>query len=92
MRTKQGRVFLYDFKEFLSDAKSFVSSLVNDAEHGGSMIMNPDDRVVYADYEKHREFENRTVIEAVRHLRNFISDALDTLNIPDIKNLRNPGK
>ncbi len=92
MRVKQGRVFLYDLRDFLNDAKVFISGLVADAEFGGSTILNPDEKVIYADYEKYRMFENWSVIDSIRYMKKFVTEVLDILNVPDLKNLKNTGK
>lgn len=86
MRTKQGRVFLVDFGDFLGSAKEFLSDIVADAESGGNMITNKDGTVSYASYETYRFFEGWNVLDAVRYLNTFIAEAIDYLNIPDLRN------
>ena len=87
MRVKQGRVFLYDLSEFLKGAKNFVSTLISDAEFGGTMIINRDEIVEYADYETYKTFANNTVFEALKYMKKFLNEALQVIKVPDIKKI-----
>jgi hypothetical protein len=84
MRVKQGRVFLFALYEFLKKARKFVSNLVSDAEFGGTMILNPDEKVVYANYENYKTFENWEVIESLKYVKNFFDEALEVVKMPDV--------
>ena len=84
MRVKQGRVFLFALYEFLKKARKFVASLVADAEFGGTMILNPDEKVIYAGYEKYKTFENWEVIESLKHMKDFFDEALEVIKMPDV--------
>lgn len=92
MRQKQGRVFLFDFVEFLNDAKQFISNLVADAEFGGSMVLNADEKIVYADYEKYRMFDDWSVLEALKYLKKFLTEVIEFINVPDLKKSEKPRK
>ena len=92
MRQKQARVFLFDFVEFLNDAKLFISSLVADAEFGGSMVLNAEEKIVYADYEKYRMFDDWSVLEALQYLKKFLTEVIEFINVPDLKKTEKPRK
>jgi hypothetical protein len=85
MRNKQARIFLFELDEFFKATKTLVSSLISDAEFGGTMVLNPEDKIQYADYESSRMFEGKSVLEALKYMREFLGEALQVINIPDIK-------
>jgi len=85
MRNKQARVFLFELSEFFKMAKTLVSALISDAEFGGTMVLNPEDKIEYADYESSRMFEGKTVLEALKYMKEFLGEALQVINVPDIK-------
>ncbi len=84
MRVKQGRVFQMELNEFLKKARDFVVNLVSDAEFGGTMILNPDDPIAYAEYETYRMFENVKVIDALRFMKNFLEETQKVIRMPDL--------
>ncbi|HSV97217.1 MAG TPA: hypothetical protein VLM75_09805 [Spirochaetota bacterium] len=90
MRIKQGRVLLFDLHEFFKEAREFVTSLLSDAEFGGTMVLNHDEIISYADYETHHTFAGFSVAEALKRLRQFIEEALEVINLPEIKKLEKP--
>lgn len=85
MRVKQGRLFLYDLNEFIKSAKNFVATLISDAEFGGTMIKNPDEVIIYADYESYSTFANMQIIEALKFMKNFLNEASQVIKVPDVK-------
>ncbi len=87
MRIKQGRVFLYDISEFFKNAKNFVTGLISESDFGGVMITNPDEKIVYADYENYKTYEGWTVIDALKHMKKFMNEALEVIRVPDIKKM-----
>lgn len=86
MRIRQGRLFLFDLYEFFKSARNFISNLISDSDFGGTMILNPEEKVVYADYEKYRMFEGINALDAMKYMKKFISEALEVINVPEIKN------
>jgi len=84
MRVKQGRIFLLTLYDFFKKARQFVSNLVSDAEFGGTMILNPDEQVVYAGYEENKTFENWEVVESLKYMKNFFDDVLQVIKVPDV--------
>jgi hypothetical protein len=90
MRIKQGRVFLFDLHEFFKETREFVAALMSDAEFGGTMVLNHDEIVSYAEYENHHTFAGYSVIEALKRLRLFIEESLDVINLPEIKKFEKP--
>lgn len=90
MRIKQGRVFLFDLHEFFKEARGFVAELLSDAEFGGTMILNHEEIVSYAEYESHHTFAGYSVVEALKRLRLFLDEALEVINLPEIKKLEKP--
>ena len=87
MKMKQGRIFLYDALEFFKDTRDFVGSLIADAEFGGSMVLNYSEKVEYADYEKYRTFEDWILLDALKHLKEFLDETLDIIRLPDLKKI-----
>lgn len=85
MRIRQGRLYLFEIHQFLKSAKKFISVLLGSNESGGNMILNPDDLIKYADYEEYPTYDNWTVINALRNMVEYIDEALDFINIPNIK-------
>jgi hypothetical protein len=85
---KQGRVFMLELFEFLKKAKEFSVNLVSDAEFGGTMILNPNDLIEYADYETNKMFDGAKVIDAHRYMKNFLEETLKVIKIPDIKKIQ----
>ncbi|MFH0976826.1 MAG: hypothetical protein V1874_13660 [Spirochaetota bacterium] len=85
MRVRHGRLFLFEIHQFFKSVKLFISNLIANHESGGNMILNPDDLIKYADYEEYATFENWTVINALKNMLEFIHEALDLINIPNIK-------
>lgn len=87
MRAKQGRVFLFELTDFFRSAKTFITNLISDAEFGGTMILNSQDPIKYADYDAYKMFEGRSVLDALRYTKKFISEALQVINVPEIKKI-----
>jgi hypothetical protein len=85
MRQKQGRLFLFDFSEFLKSAKDFISNLIADSEFGGTMIVNPTDKITYADYEVYKTFSGWSVLDALKYIKKFVMEALDIVKMPSIR-------
>ncbi|TAL39434.1 MAG: hypothetical protein EPN93_01340 [Spirochaetes bacterium] len=85
MRIKQARIFLFELSEFFKAAKTLITSLISDAEFGGTMVLNPDDTIEYAQYEENHFFEGKTVLEALKYMKDFLGEALQVINVPDIK-------
>ncbi len=85
MRVKQGRLFLYDIHDFFKGVSKFLTGLISESDFGGSMILNPDEPVVYADYEKYSTFQGATVINSLKYAKKFVSEALDVIKVPEIK-------
>jgi hypothetical protein len=85
MRVRHGRLFLFEIHQFFKDAKQFILNLIANQEAGGNMILNPDELIKYADYEEYSTYENWTVINALKNMLDFIDEALDLINIPNIK-------
>ncbi len=85
MRVKQARLFLYDTHDFFKGAQKFLTNLISESDFGGSMILNPEDPIVYADYEKYATFQGTTVINALKFMKKFVSEALEVIKVPEIK-------
>ncbi len=90
MRAKQGRVFLFDLHEFFKEARSFVAEILSDAEFGGTMVLNHEEIVAYAEYERYHTYAGYSVMEALKQLRGFLDEALEVINLPEIKKLERP--
>jgi len=90
MRVKQGRVFLFDLHDFFKDARTFVTGLLSDAEFGGTMVLNYDELISYAEYETHHTFAGYTVLEALKRLKQFIDEAMEVINLPEIRKIEKP--
>lgn len=87
MRVKQGRVFLFDLHDFFKNTRTFVTALLSDAEFGGTMVLNYDELISYADYETHHTFAGFTVLEALRRMKQFVDEAIEVINLPEIKKI-----
>jgi hypothetical protein len=85
MRVRHGRLFLFEIHQFFNSVRKFISGLIANHESGGNMILNPDELITYADYEEYATFENWTVINALKNMLEFIDEALELINIPNIK-------
>ncbi len=85
MRVRHGRLFLFEIYYFFKSSMEFVSNLIASYELGGNMILNPDDIIEYADYERYRIFEDQTIIDILVYAQKFIDEVLDYINVPDIK-------
>ncbi len=85
MRVRHGRLFLFDIYNFFKSVKDFIADLLSSYELGGNMIMNPDDIIEYADYEKYHTFENQTVLDVLLYTKKFVDEALNYINVPDLK-------
>ncbi|MBN2401121.1 MAG: hypothetical protein JXN64_01855 [Spirochaetes bacterium] len=85
MRVRHGRLFLFEIHQFFKSVKQFVTNLLANQESGGNMVLNPDDLIKYADYEEYATYENWTVINALKNMLEFLDEALDLINIPNIK-------
>lgn len=85
MRVKQGRLFLYDIHDFFKSVQKFLTNLISESEFGGSMILNPGDAIEYADYEKYATFQGTTVINALKFMKQFVTEALEVIRVPEIK-------
>jgi hypothetical protein len=85
MRIKQARIFLFELNEFFKAAKALLTSLISDAEFGGTMVLNPEDKIEYAQYEEIHFFEGKTVLEALKYMKDFLGEALQVINVPEIK-------
>jgi hypothetical protein len=87
MRMKQGRVFLIEICDFVKDARSFITNLVEDAEQGGNMVLNAGEKIVYADYEKYRTFEGQNVMDALKFIMNFVNEAFEVINVTSVSRM-----
>jgi hypothetical protein len=85
MRVRHGRLFLFEIHQFFSSVKHFILNLIANLEVGGNMILNPDELIKYADYEEYSTYENWTVINALKNMLEFLTEALDLINIPNIR-------
>ncbi len=85
MRVRHGRLFLFEIHQFFESVKKFLSNLISNHEAGGNMVLNPDELITYADYEEYATYENWTVINALKNMLEFVEEALDLINIPNIK-------
>ncbi len=85
MRVRHGRLFLIEIHEFFKAVKKFISTLLKSYESGGNMIMNPDSIIEYAEYEEYPTYQGWTVLDALKSMNEFTEEALDLINIPDLK-------
>lgn len=85
MRMRYGRLFLFEIYDFFKNAKTFISDLLSDSQLGGNMILNPDDKIEYADYEKHKTFDGFLILDTLEIMKKFANEALDFINVPEIK-------
>ena len=85
MRVRHGRLFLFEIHQFFKSVKKFISNLITNYESGGNMILNPDDLIQYAEYEEYSTYENWSVINALMNMQEFIDEALELINIPNLK-------
>lgn len=87
MRIKQARVFMYDVNDFFKSTRDFVTALISESDFGGVMITNPGDKIAYADYEEFKTFEGWVVLDALKHMKKFLNEALTIIKLPDIKKM-----
>jgi hypothetical protein len=85
MRIRHGRLFLFEIHQFFKSVRQFIVNLIANQEAGGNLITNPDELIKYADYEEYTTYENWTVINALKNMLEFVEEALDLINIPNIK-------
>lgn len=85
MRVRHGRLFLFEIHQFFKSVKKFISNLVTNYESGGNMILNPDDIIHYAEYEEYSTYENWSVFNALTNMQEFVDEALELINIPNLK-------
>ncbi len=85
MRAKQARVLLFDIHDFFKSVNKFLTHLISETEYGGSMILNPNEMMVYADYEKYSTFQGKTVLASLKYLKQFAAEALQVIKVPEIK-------
>ena len=85
MRVRQGRLFLFEIHQFFKSVREFLADLITNNEADGNMILNPDDLITYADYEEYSTYENWTVINTLKNMMEFLDEALDLINIPNIR-------
>ncbi|MBN2039576.1 MAG: hypothetical protein JW864_06020 [Spirochaetes bacterium] len=85
MRVRHGRLFLFEIHQFFKSVRQFISNLIANYESGGNMILNPDDMIQYAEYEEYSTYENWSVINALINMLEFINEALELINIPNLK-------
>ena len=84
IRIRQGRLLLFDIHSFYKSANEFISDLIQNSIEGGTMILNPDERVEYADFEQFKTFENWILLDALKETQDFINEALEAINVPEI--------
>jgi hypothetical protein len=85
MRAKQARVLLFDIHDFFKSVNKFLTNLISETEYGGAMILNPNETMVYADYEKYATFQGMTVLAALKYMKQFVGEALQVIRVPEIK-------
>jgi hypothetical protein len=85
MRIRHGRLFLFEIHQFFKSVRQFIANLIANQEAGGNMILNHDELIKYADYEEYTTYENWTVINALKNMLEFVEEALNLINIPNIK-------
>ncbi|MDY6935166.1 MAG: hypothetical protein SVZ03_13210 [Spirochaetota bacterium] len=85
MRIRQGRLFLFEIYDFFKISKHFISNLISNIENGGNMVLNPDDILEYAEYEKFKSYEGWNILNTLKSIKQFLCEALQVINVPEIK-------
>ncbi|MCX7678741.1 MAG: hypothetical protein N2316_05930 [Spirochaetes bacterium] len=89
IRSKQARILLFDIHDFFKSVSKFLTNVISETEYGGSMILNPQELMVYAEYEKYATFQGKTVLFALKYMKQFVSEALQVIKVPEIKKSEN---
>ena len=91
MKNRQTRTFIYDANEALKKIRDFVRKLATDLEQGGGMVMNKDEIIRFNPrYEAATQLGGQTVQSAILEFRELIQEALEHLNLPQMKIRQSP--
>ena len=86
MKNKQARIFIAEAYEVFKKFREFLEKLLGDMKEGGGVIMNLGEKVRFNPrFEKATILEGREVSEAVHEFLNFIREAMENINVPNLK-------
>ncbi len=89
MKTRQGRVLMFEAVEYLRISKDFLARLVNDIRTNGGSIINKSETIHFDPmFHSARVLEGRTVSDGIKEFSAYVDQSIDRLHMP---NLKTPG-
>ena len=86
MKNKQARIFITEAYDVFKKFKEFVDGILTELESGNNVILNLDDPINFNPrFEKATLLENNSIEEALRTFDRFLDEALDNIDIPNLK-------
>ena len=86
MKNKQARIFITEAYEVFKRFKDFLEKVKEDMQQGGGVIMNLEDPINFnSRFEKATLLEGKTIQEAIDTFEQFVTEAIENIDIPNIK-------
>lgn len=86
MKNKQSRIFISEAGDLFKNYKDFLQKLVIDAEAGGTVVTNLDEKIHFnPKFERSTMFEGVEVKKAIKQFYEFTKAALSNVNLPSMK-------
>jgi hypothetical protein len=76
--------YLLSLDSYYKDLKGFTETLISDYMSGGSIIMNPLDKISLSEFEKDRRLDGYTVVDALSEMYTFCNEFSRFLGIPQM--------
>ncbi len=92
MKNRQTRAFIFDSNEALKKLREFLEKLCDDVQSRGGVVMNKAEPLRFnARFEKATVLEGVSVADGLIEFHQFVAEAIQHLNLPQLKPPRTPG-
>lgn len=92
MKNRQTRAFIFDSNEALKKLREFLEKLCDDVQSRGGVVMNKAEPLRFnARFEKATVLEGVSVADGLVEFHQFVAEAIQHLNLPQLKPPRTPG-
>lgn len=86
MKNKQSRIFISESYDVFKKVREFLESVNKDIREGSSVVMNLEEPIKFnPKFEKATLLEDRSISEALIEFLSFIKEAMDAINLPNLK-------
>ncbi len=83
MKERQERALIITTVKFYMTLSEFLSLLINDTRSGGGLVLNPHEKVKFSTLEGKKKLSNRTLIDALEHIKEYCDKIVNAINLPE---------